>query len=648
MAYLELKDIRKSYHIDNQDFHVLNGISLNFDRGEFVSILGESGGGKTTLMNIIAGLDSDYSGDVLINGQSLKKDTSKQLDEYRRSTIGFIFQNFNLVNHLTIQENVMVSLEMTTLTHKQQEERAIELLKKVGLYDHRNKYPNQLSGGQMQRVSIARALASDPDIIIADEPTGALDAKNTDDILELMNEIAEDGKLVIAVTHSQTVANYGTRIVHLADGKIDEDKILKPAYPVEKSKPAFKSRPAKLGSIFQMAFEHFKYNFKRNLLIIFGAAIGIFSVIFMLGLGNGVRGYINHEIYSEVNPTTIQVSRKQKQGENPSPKNSLMTNQDNRQLNDLKNVKSSTLGKFLSGGQFKAADKTASVQYVQTYYQGAILKKNIKSGTIPTKDNQVLINKKTAQSFNKNKPYDMTGKKIQLFANAPDDNGQPHVLSREVTVSGVTSDINPMALVSSNTMKSMFSSASMKYEPNFAAVNIAGGVPNVQPVQDKIKSLKGSNKQAKYQITGAGAIVSTLNTYINVAVWVLAGIAAISLLVSAIMIIVVLYISVAERTKEIGILRALGFTKGNIRNLFFSEAFILGVFSSILAVIIAYLAEWGADAVSSGAIKYAIVQISPMNAIAGAVVFILICLLAALAPAAKAAKLDPIVSLSSE
>ncbi|WP_146038324.1 ABC transporter ATP-binding protein, partial [Fructilactobacillus sanfranciscensis] len=138
MAYLQLVDIKKTYHVDNQDFKVLKGINLSFERGEFVSILGESGGGKTTLMNIIAGLDSDYSGDVLIEGKSLKHDTTKQLDEYRRSTIGFIFQSFNLISHLTVRENVLVSLEMTTLSHKQQLERADELLDKVGLADHKN------------------------------------------------------------------------------------------------------------------------------------------------------------------------------------------------------------------------------------------------------------------------------------------------------------------------------------------------------------------------------------------------------------------------------------------------------------------------------------------------------------------------------
>lgn len=230
MSYLELHNIKKSYYLANQEFPVLTGIDLSFNQGEFVSIVGESGGGKTTLMNIIGGLDSNYAGDVVLNGKSLRHDTAKQLDAYRRQTIGFIFQNFDLISHLTVFNNVMVSLQMTKLSHKQQEARARQLLEQVGLKDHMKKYPNQLSGGQKQRVAIARALASDPEIIIADEPTGALDSQNTQEILSLLDQIAKDGKLVITVTHSETVANHGTRIVRLADGKISEDTTLKPGY----------------------------------------------------------------------------------------------------------------------------------------------------------------------------------------------------------------------------------------------------------------------------------------------------------------------------------------------------------------------------------------------------------------------------------
>lgn len=161
MAYLELKDIHKSYTLNKTEkFPVLKGINLKFDKGEFVSILGESGGGKSTLMNIIGGLDHDYQGDVILNGTSTRDFTEKQMDAYRRQTIGFIFQSFNLISHLTVLDNILISLDMTTLTRAEKEKRAKDLLKQVGLEEHIKKHPNQLSGGQKQRVAIARALSS--------------------------------------------------------------------------------------------------------------------------------------------------------------------------------------------------------------------------------------------------------------------------------------------------------------------------------------------------------------------------------------------------------------------------------------------------------------------------------------------------------
>lgn len=224
MSYLELKDIHKSYFLGKEEFPVLKGINLKFELGEFVSILGESGGGKSTLMNIIGGLDRKFEGQVLVNDKALDHHKEKEMDEYRRGTIGYIYQSYNLISHLTVLDNVLTSLEMAQLSQAQRVERAKEMLKKVGLEDQIKKHPNQLSGGQKQRVAIARALAADPEIIIADEPTGALDSVNTEEVLEILRNIAAEGKLVIAVTHSQDVADFGTRIVHLEDGKVDYDK----------------------------------------------------------------------------------------------------------------------------------------------------------------------------------------------------------------------------------------------------------------------------------------------------------------------------------------------------------------------------------------------------------------------------------------
>ncbi len=203
--------------------HVLKGISINFRNNEFVSILGQSGSGKTTLLNIIGGLDHYDSGNLIIEGVSTKTYKDKDWDSYRNHRVGFIFQSYNLISHQTILANVELALTLSGISKKERRKKAIEALTKVGLKEHIDKKPNQLSGGQMQRVSIARALVNDPEIILADEPTGALDSHTSIQIMNILKEIAED-RLVIMVTHNPELAHeYSTRIVELKDGKILDD-----------------------------------------------------------------------------------------------------------------------------------------------------------------------------------------------------------------------------------------------------------------------------------------------------------------------------------------------------------------------------------------------------------------------------------------
>ncbi|WP_125979857.1 ABC transporter ATP-binding protein/permease [Loigolactobacillus iwatensis] len=636
MSFLELKDVHKAYQLaDKTKFPVLKGINLSFERGEFVSILGESGGGKTTLMNIIGGLDHQYTGDVLVNGKSTRTMSEKELDNYRRQTIGFVFQNFNLISHLSILDNVMVSLEMTKLTHKEQVQTATDLLKRVGLGEHIKKYPNQLSGGQKQRVAIARALASDPDIIIADEPTGALDSGNSHEIMDLLNGIATDGKLVICVTHSQEVANYGTRIVHMVDGLIDQDQHLKDAFPVKGAKASTVTHHLSFRANFNMAMKHMRYNLKRNVLIVFGGAIGILSVLLMLSLGRGVQGYMNHEISGQINPQSIQVTQKTK---STDPNSVKMTQADYTKMTKMANVSSVERGFFAQGAQVQYAGKTDSISLFQTYNK-TILDKSLSIGHQPTGLNEVTITKDLAQKYDKADYKKMVGKKITFFVNTYDAQKKPIVLSRQVTVSGITTGQSG-ATVSYNTLQAMFKEKSLTLKPNFLTVNVKG-LTNVKPIQDKIKA-------DKYQITGAGAILDTVNTYVKLAFYVLAGIAGISLLVSAIMIIVVLYISVSERTKEIGILRALGVRKTDIRTLFFAESFLIGLFSSIIGVIVVWLAQLGINHATESFIHYNIIQLTPGYIAFGIIVSVVISILAAIAPAGNAAKLDPVEALSHD
>ncbi|MFL2062343.1 ATP-binding cassette domain-containing protein [Latilactobacillus sakei] len=646
MTLLEIKDIHKSYHVNKEAFKVLKGINLKFDRGEFVSILGESGGGKSTLLNIIGGLDHQYEGELIVDGESLKNASEKKFDAYRSQTIGFIFQSFNLISHLTNLENVMVPLEMTNLSHKERVAKATALLEQVGLKEHINKHPNQLSGGQKQRVAIARALAADPDVIIADEPTGALDSQNTAEILAILQKIAEDGKLVIAVTHSQAVADYGTRVVHMVDGQIDYDKRLKDAYPAPAESTPKKNSPLSFMSAFKMAMQHMRYDIKRNLLIIFGASIGIFSVILMLGLGQGVTGYINDQVSSQVNPNTIQIARNVSQKQIEDGDQGNLADKDIKRFDKIKDVTKVEKGYYADGVQVHYQKKSETIQMFQTFNKTERVQ-DIKIGTKPGA-NEVLLTKATAKKLDKKNYKKMVGRTVTVYVNAISKDQRPVQMRQDVKVSGIIN--SGTEAVTYGTLAKMYQAQNLELEPNFAAVTV-NKTQNVKAVQNKIKAYDSKvdgKTQKDYQITGVGAILDSINTYLKLAFYVLAGIAGISLLVSAIMIIVVLYISVSERTKEIGILRAIGARKKDIRHLFMSEAFLIGLFSSILGALIAWGGQALVNVIAQPLTHMPIVAITSGYVIFGIVISIVISLLAALAPSRKAAKLDPIEALSAE
>ena len=204
MSVMELKKVNKSYKISGgATFQALKDINLSFEKGELVSIIGESGSGKSTLMNLMGGLDSDFQGEILVGGENIRDYSEKNLVEYHKEKVGFVFQSFNLISHLSVLDNVTLAMTLSNVSKADREKRAKEILGVVGLQDQLHKNPDAISGGQKQRVAIARALVNDPDIIIADEPTGALDSETTNQVLEMIKEIAENGKLVIMVTHSE-------------------------------------------------------------------------------------------------------------------------------------------------------------------------------------------------------------------------------------------------------------------------------------------------------------------------------------------------------------------------------------------------------------------------------------------------------------
>lgn len=292
---LELKKINKVYITDSLKQQALKDVSIRFREQEFVSILGPSGSGKTTLLNIIGGLDQYTSGDLIINGISTKEYKDNDWDKYRNHSVGFVFQSYNLIPHQTVLANVELALTISGVNKKQRRNKAIKVLKKVGLGDHINKKPNQLSGGQMQRVAIARALINDPDILLADEPTGALDTKTSTQIMDLLKEVSKE-KLVIMVTHNPDLANeYSTRIIKITDGKIQSDT--NPFHKKEQLEPQKKHKSKKnymnLQTALGLSFNNLKTKKTRTILTAFAGSIGIIGIALILSLSNGIQEYIN-------------------------------------------------------------------------------------------------------------------------------------------------------------------------------------------------------------------------------------------------------------------------------------------------------------------------------------------------------------------
>ncbi len=290
---LQLLHLKKTYHVGDTVTHALNDVTINFRNSEFVAILGPSGSGKTTLLNVIGGLDHYDSGDIIINGKSTKNFSQTDWDAYRNNSVSFIFQSYNLISHLSIIENVELGMTLSGVNSNERHEKAIAALKRVGLGNHLKKRPNQLSGGQMQRVAIARAIANDPDILLCDEPTGALDTKTSESIMELIKELSRD-KLVIMVTHNPELAEeYASRIVHFQDGKILSDS--NTFEPKKEIKDTFKLKKTKMSywNALKLSFTNIMTKKGRTFLTAFASSIGIIGIAIVLALSHGFQKQIN-------------------------------------------------------------------------------------------------------------------------------------------------------------------------------------------------------------------------------------------------------------------------------------------------------------------------------------------------------------------
>jgi len=768
---LELKKINKSYTTGDFTQIALKDVNLKFRKSEFVAILGPSGSGKTTLLNIIGGLDRYDKGDLIINNRSTKKFKDQDWDAYRNNCIGFIFQSYNLISHISILDNVEMGMTLSGVSAKKRKQKAKKALERVGLKDHIHKKPNQLSGGQMQRVAIARALANDPDIILADEPTGALDTKTSVQIMELIKEIAKD-KLVIMVTHNPELANdYSNRIIEMRDGVVLNDS--NPIKESEKEEKNYKIKKTSMGFIaaLKLSLNNIKTKKGRTLLTAFASSIGIIGIALILSLSNGFDRQIDIFERNTLSSMPIIISEQSMSLDEETMaemENEVKTTEEDypdvdyivpeKTMEDTYTHKNNITDEYVEYIENADASLVSGISYYRYTGLNLISKiddsykmigQSLNISSIPKsldeskktvieekydilagreakeKDEMILIvdskNHVTEDLLNalglnteseKISFDDILNSELKLVLN--DDyyvkvgeyftiNSDLEKLYKDkdtltlkvvgiirlkedfpnyIQMSGLAYTEKLLDYVISENKDSKIVQAQEKADYNLMtgeAIDLSTeegieakeqllsylgkeSVPYIIQVYprdfnskeelidylDKYNDGKDTSEQVVY-IDQAEIISSLSGSIMDAITIVLVAFSAISLVVSSIMIGIIMYISVLERTKEIGILRSLGARKKDISRVFNAETFIIGISSGILGIIITRLLLIPANSLLYNLTDLENVAVlNPVHAIILIIVSLILTLIGGAIPAKIASKKDPVIALRTE
>ncbi|MBU1093039.1 MAG: ATP-binding cassette domain-containing protein [Firmicutes bacterium] len=620
---LRLANIEKSYYITRttkQD--VLKGINAELDKGEMVALVGESGCGKSTLINILGGLDSEYTGSVVIKGKYIRDFTETEMDDYRKKRVGLIFQNYNLISHMTILENVEIAMQMSDIDPKIRKERAMDLLKMAGLDQYAKKLPSQLSGGQQQRVAIARALANNPSIILADEPTGALDKESAEIIMSILKKIVESGKLVILVTHSHLVADQCSRIIEIDDGKIISDQVNYMITIKGEYEKVIMPKPIKTKDIAKLSYRNIKQKLSRNLFVSVGMSIGIAAIVLILALGLGLRLYIKEVYEDNLTSKLITVSK---------ANYDLIYDLEIERILDLDGVESIIYSSMIETASFTYIDTEKSISYLSEFDND--LYPNLLYGNYPVQSGSVMINLKFASMISEESVIAAVGQNILISY---------YGTTSSYVISGIYDDLSENststnAYVASGDIYNRFGEDLIT---NLIYVML-DDVTYINTVIDDMNSLRLHTYQEN---NSAQELIS----YIDLGTKVLSGVGFISMIVAAIMIFVVLYISVTERTKEIGILRAIGAQKKDIRKMFIFEATILGVAGGVIGVIFTLVVTIVTNTITNISLDAILISYHLPYYALGIMLSVIVSILAGIAPSMKASELDPVDALRYE
>lgn len=628
MALLRVANLKKSYKITKtQKQDVLKGVDIEFKSGDLVALLGESGCGKSTLLNILGGLDNDYSGSVIIKDEFIRDFTEKQMDDYRKKRVGLIFQNYNLIPHMTIKENVEIAMEMSDIKPKLRAKRTMELLKMMGLSKQATKLPNQLSGGQKQRVAIARALANNPTIILADEPTGALDEESTQIVMDILKRVAQSGKLVIIVTHSDKIASQCGRVLKMENGIIvSDDKVSKIKIDVKRDKE-IKPRSIKTKDIAKLSVKNVWQKKSRSILVSLGLSIGMAAVLLFLCLGSGLTAYVKNVFAENILSTKLVVTYSS---------NSNFSSSDVSKIKKLDGVKSITetytnYSAKYSYNNSEGADLNRLQCYYNNIFEPKILYGSLKNDTEDKL--YIIINETLAASIGEGSLIAAVGQEITVTGKT----------TQTFVISGIYSDVfndsmKNNAFISESAMKKLMDTSSLSI--NTLYVN-AKDVTFVEDLQSAITKMR-------YKVDMEKIPAGTILSYIDIGTTILMAVSGVSMVVSAIMIFIVQYISVSERMKEIGILRAVGARKRDIRKLFIFEAGLIGMVGGILSILFCLAITLLTNIVCVATLKYALISYNVLYYLAGLAVSVLVSMLAGIAPAIRASDLDPVESLRAE
>lgn len=759
---LELRKISKIYKTSDLKQTALNDINIKFRKSEFVSILGPSGSGKTTLLNIIGGLDKYTSGDLIINGISTKKYSDKDWDSYRNYKIGFVFQSYNLIPHQSALSNVELALTLSGVKKEERRKRAIEVLKKVGLERHMHKRPNQMSGGQMQRIAIARALINNPDILLADEPTGALDSETSIQIMELLKNISKE-KLVIMVTHNPELANiYSNRIIKILDGKIIDDS--NPFNEEDSKITEEKTKKTSMSFLtaLSLSLNNLMTKKGRTILTAFAGSIGIIGIALILSLSNGFKVEIDNFEKKSLSQAPITIMSTVMKS-NIVEANNREKFPDTKEIYVEKDIMASQIHKNkitskyieylqgidksnLSGIAYQKGTNLVILNkdYNNNYNLVSTLNSGVQSWSLlpsnPNNDEKSVIDTMydviageinenepglILQIDNKNQIYesvlevlglenkesltfdDILNQELKLvfnddYYNQIGDLFYPNNNLEELYNSENSITIKVQAIIRGKEDQSMITNSSgfgytnaltelvinknknsnivklqqekdyniltnMPFDEDITKDYILGYLGDdtipvaiylypkdfntkKQVIEYLDKYNDGLNEEEQVQYTDMASMISSLSGSIMDAITVvLVAFSSISLVVSSIMIGIITYISVLERTREIGILRALGARAKDIKRVFNAETFIIGLVSGLIGIGITYLLNVPINMIIenlSGLPNVA--KLNIIHAIMLVIISISLTVIGGAIPSKLASKKDPVIALRTE